>query len=94
MPATDLALLLAACGLSSADAERVAVMPLGYVLGYLAGEWLIQIERAPWPPSQAPWRVASPAEWRDWHLRVAVVTQAVRLVQAEYHRTAAEKGEQ
>jgi len=37
MPATDLALLLYVAGLSPTDAERIAGMPLGFVLGYVAG---------------------------------------------------------
>ncbi len=86
MPTTDLLLLLDAVGLDPAEAGRVSVMPLGYVLGYLAGWRQAQWERAPW--------CQPPGAWTEWRWRVALVTEAVRLVQDEYDREAAEKGEQ
>lgn len=85
MPVTDLALLLAACGLSPTDAERISRMPLAYVLGYLSGVRQTHCDRAPWHQP--------PAAWREWRMGAAVMTDAVRLVRAEYDRAAAEKGE-
>jgi len=87
MPTTDLALLLCVVGLSPTEAERLSRLPLAFVLGYMAGVRQTHCDRAPWHQP--------PAAWQEWRMGAAVMTQAVRLVQVEYHRVeAAEKGEQ
>jgi len=87
MPTTDLTLLLCVVGLSPTDAERVSRLPLAFVLGYMAGVRQLHCDRAPW--------LQSPVAWAEWRMAVAVMTEAVRLVQVEYYRAAGvEKGEQ